>query len=167
MDQRRNAKTSVNGRCVFLSLPIGSVKLLSFKCQLKLSEGHWGCQRFQALWIFVSWRLEAWRKIIPACNELSLYSFIILSSFAWCHIIYQFLNHKKQIWNRPLTRLFFPSVCRKTLWERDYHSKGAEANLFITAMLEASAVSGCLSLIQIHSFIVLLGFSSLTPRKLI
>ena len=31
--QQRNARTFVNGRCVFLSLPTGSVKLLSFKCQ--------------------------------------------------------------------------------------------------------------------------------------
>ena len=32
----RNARTSVNGWCVFLSLPTGSVKFLSFKCQVRL-----------------------------------------------------------------------------------------------------------------------------------
>lgn len=33
---------------------------------------------------------------------------------------HQFLNHKKWKWNCLLTRLFFPSVCGKILWERDW-----------------------------------------------
>ena len=38
-EQRRNARTSVNGQCVFLSLKTGSVKFLSFQMSIRLSQG--------------------------------------------------------------------------------------------------------------------------------
>ena len=89
-----------------------------------LSSSSYRLCRWQRFQVFVNHRFLVFRnseKDYPY-NELSLYSFIIVSSFVWCHLIHfwkalhhQLLDHKKQNRNWPLTRLFFPHVRKNTL----------------------------------------------------
>ena len=120
------AMTSVNGWCVFLSLPTGSVKFSA-------SIVKYGCLRVSLTQVdrgfkFVSLCFSAFgssEKNDP-CNELSLLE--LFHSFKICvmpligktslNTHHQYLNHKGQKRTRQLTRLFFPSMCGKIVWEQ-------------------------------------------------
>ena len=84
-DQQRNSRTSVNGRCVFLSVKTGSVKFLSLSIRLSRSF-----LRLTETSCFVNLRFLAFgsSEKDDSCNKPSLSSSFVVSSFVRRHIIH-------------------------------------------------------------------------------
>ena len=113
-DRRRNPRTSVNGRCVFLSLKFLRLSNVD-KIVSGLSEVDRSFMFCESSFLGV-WKLrEGWSLQQAVSLEL-------FRSFKLCvtsHITFlttlrhQFLNRTEQKLNRQLTRLFFPSAYEK------------------------------------------------------
>ena len=108
-DRRRSAKTSVNRRCVFLSLKTGSVKFLRLSNVDKIVSGGF---------MFCESSFLGVRKLREGRSLQQAVSLELFRSFKLCvtshntflkTLRHQFLNHTE----RQLTRLFFPSARAK------------------------------------------------------
>ena len=84
--------TSVNGWCVFLSLPTGSVKFMSFKCQVR-----WSLNRVTL-------------RVREVSSFVYIYSFNVASSFVRCHIASP--NFKPQGTEADVDQTIFSPTCR-------------------------------------------------------